>query len=347
MNIEKHFFGKTAEGDPADLYTLSNDQGMQVQITNFGGIVTSIKTADREGNIAEVTLGYTDLGQYENNTAYFGSIVGRFANRIENCRFVLDGQEYLLAQNHGDHHLHGGDKGFDQVIWTAEPFLHEDKTGLRLTYQSADGEENYPGTLDVQVTYSLDNENALTIDYTATTDKKTVINLTNHTYFNLSGSPVILDHELLIAAQQFICSDIDLIPTGELSDVEGTPLDFTRSRRIGEMMNLENELIKEVGGYDHGFVLPDDGRLRLAARVVEPASGRVLETYTTEPDIHFYSGNFLDETIPDREGKPLQKWAGFCLEAQHYPDSPNKPQFPSTVLLPGEVYRQKTIYKFS
>ncbi len=347
MNVEKRFFGKTAAGETAELFTLDNDRGMEVQITNYGGTVTSIKTPDREGNVAEVTLGFNNLAQYETYTAYYGCIVGRFANRIENGRFSLNGQEYELAKNHGAHHLHGGDRGFDKVMWAAESFLENDKSGLRLTYQSADGEENYPGTLDVAVIYTLDNDNALTIDYQATTDKKTVINLTNHTYFNLSGSPNILDHELMIPAQQFICSDGDLIPGGKLGDVAGTPLDFTHSRRIGDMLDDNHELMKLAGGYDYGFVLPADGRLRLAARVVEQTTGRVLETYTTEPDIHFYSGNFLDETYPDREGNPLQKRAGFCLEAQHYPDSPNKPGFPSTVLEPGDVYRQKTIYKFS
>lgn len=347
MEITRQSFGQTAAGEAVDLYTLANDLGMQVKIMNYGGTVISILTPDRDGNLGEVTLGFDKLALYEQHSAYYGCIVGRFANRIGNSRFTLDGVEYVLAQNDGENHLHGGQKGFDKVVWTAEELRENDRVGLRLSYLSVDGEENYPGNLDVQVVYTLDNDNAITIDYTATTDKKTVINLTNHTYFNLSGGATILGHELMIPAQQFIHSNEGLIPTGKIIEVAGTPLDFTRAQVIGARIDQEDENIQTAGGYDHSYILQGDGEeLVLAAVVHDPESGRILETYTTEPDIHFYSGNFLNEKIPDRQGNPLQKRAGFCLEAQHYPDSPNNAHFPSTVLEPGQVYRQRTIYKF-
>ena len=348
MKISKASFGKTADGREADVYTLSNAGGLQIKISNYGGTITSILAPDRHGNLGEITLGYDTLEPYEEQAAYFGCIVGRFAGRIANGRFNLGGIDYSLAKNNGDNTLHGGLQGFDKVIWQAAEFLDSDKAGLKLTYRSVDGEENFPGTLDVQVVYTLDNDNALTIDYSATTDKETVVNLTNHTYFNLAGSGDILGHELMLKASEYIPVDGDLIPTGEICPVAGTPLDFRTARLIGERINEDDEQLLLAGGYDHTWVLDRAGEgLSPAAIVSEPLSGRVLEVYTTEPGVVFYTGNFLDDRVAGRDAEPQQRRGGFCLETQHYPDSPNNPQFPSTLLKPGEVYRQTTIFKFS
>ena len=347
MKIDKASFGKTADGILVNIYTLTNASGIQVKISNYGGTIVSILTPDRHGKLGEVTLGFDALAQYLESSPYYGCIVGRFANRIAQGRFTLGEIDYELAQNNGQNHLHGGLQGFDKVVWQAGEFHNDGKVGLKLFYQSQDGEENYPGTLDVQVVYTLDNDNALTIDYVAETDKETIINLTNHTYFNLAGRGDILGHEMMINARSFTPIDQTLIPTGEIRDVAGTPLDFTSPTIIGTRIDLEDEQLLFAGGYDHNWVLnsAEEGPA-LASVVSEPTTGRVLEVYTTEPGIQFYSGNFLEGSIADRSGMAVQKRAGLCLETQHFPDSPNKPGFPSTGLKPGQVYRQTTIFKF-
>jgi aldose 1-epimerase len=348
MNIKKEPFGQTAEGAPVDLYTLTNDHGLEARITNYGGTIVSLKTPDRTGTPGEVTLGFDSLAGYLDKSPYFGCIVGRFANRIAEGRFTLEGVEHTLAQNNGPNSLHGGLKGFDKVVWEADAFENETGVGLTLTYLSPDGEEGYPGNLSVAVVYTLTNDNELKIDYAATTDRPTVLNLTNHTYFNLAGGGDILGHKLTLTADKFTPIDETLIPTGELRRVEGTPLDFSQATPIGARIDEEDEQLRLAGGYDHNFVLDNlAGELILAARVEEPSSGRVLEVHTTEPGIQFYSGNFLDGTITGRGGVTYRRRTGFCLETQHYPDSPNQPDFPSTVLRPGEKYQQRTNFKFS
>ena len=350
MNIDKKVFGKTADGTPVDLYTLSNDNGTEIKITNYGGIVVSLIVMDRNGNPEDVVLGYDNLDEYIKNNPYFGSIVGRFGNRIARGKFTLNGVEYTLAQNDGENHLHGGIRGFDKVVWRAEEVKNDDYRGLSLTYVSKDGEEGYPGNLSVKVIYTLTNNNELKIEYFAETDKATVINLTHHSYFNLAvaGSGNILGHEMMINADRFTPIDETLIPTGELQSVKNTPMDFIQPVTIGSRIEQDYEQLILGKGYDHNWVLNNpDGSLTLAARVYEPVSGRVMEVYTTEPGIQFYSGNFLDGTITGKEGKVYIKRDGFCLETQHFPDSANKPHFPSTVLKPGETYKQITIYKFS
>ncbi len=347
MNIKKEPFGQIAEGTPVELYTLTNDHGLEVSIINYGGIIVSLKIPDRAGKVGEVTLGFDSLEGYLEKSPYFGCIVGRFANRIARGRFTLEGVEYTLAQNNGPNSLHGGLQGFDKVVWEAEPFENEAGVGLTLKYLSPDGEEGYPGNLSVTVIYTLTNDNELKIDYTAATDQPTVLNLTNHTYFNLAGGGDILGHKLMLNADKFTPIDETLIPTGELRPVEGTPLDFRQATPIGARIEQADEQLRLAGGYDHNFVLDNlAGELILAARVVEPTSDRVLEVYTTEPGIQFYSGNFLDGTITGKGGRVYHKRTGFCLETQHYPDSPNQPDFPSTVLKHGEEYQQMTIFKF-
>jgi len=350
MKIEKKLFGKTPEGMPVDLYTLTNANGMQVKITNYGGIITNIFVPDKNGLLGDVVLGYDNLDDYIKNNPYFGCIVGRYANRIAKGQFTIDSKTYTLAKNNGPNHLHGGIKGFDKVVWEAREIKGEDFVGLALKYLSRDGEEGYPGNLSVKVTYKLTNDNELRIDYQATTDKKTIVNLTNHSYFNLrdAGASSILDHVLMINADKFTPVDETLIPTGELRSVEGTPFDFRQPHQIGERINADDEQIKFGGGYDHNFVLNGQtGELRLAAKVFEPKTGRVLEVFTTEPGVQFYSGNFLDGTITGKYGTVYKHRHGFCLETQHYPDSPNHPDFPSVVLNPGEKYQTSTIFKFS
>ncbi len=347
MNIKKEPFGQIADGTPVELYTLTNDHGLEVSIINYGGIIVSLKSPDRAGKVGEVTLGFDSLEGYLEKSPYFGCIVGRFANRIARGRFTLEGVEYTLAQNNGPNSLHGGLQGFDKVVWEAEPFENEAGVGLTLKYLSPDGEEGYPGNLSVTVIYTLTNDNELKIDYTAATDQPTVLNLTNHTYFNLAGGGDILGHKLMLNADKFTPIDETLIPTGELRPVEGTPLDFRQATPIGARIEQADEQLRLAGGYDHNFVLDNlAGELILAARVVEPTSDRVLEVYTTEPGIQFYSGNFLDGTITGKGGRVYHKRTGFCLETQHYPDSPNQPDFPSTVLKHGEEYQQMTIFKF-
>jgi len=350
MNLKKRPFGKTADGTTVDLYTLTNAGGMEVKITNYGGIVVSLKVPDREGKPGDVVLGYDTLEGYLKNHPYFGCLLGRYANRIAKGRFTLNGVVYTLARNNGEHHLHGGVKGFDKVVWNAREVKGGDRVGVELSYLGQDGEEGYPGNLSVTVTYTLTNDHAWQIDYGATTDRDTVVNLSHHSYFNLAGAGAgdILGHEVLLNADRFTPVDKTLIPTGELRSVKNTPMDFTRPALIGARIDQEDEQLLFGRGYDHNWVLNGvGGSPALAARVYEPTTGRVLEVYTTEPGLQFYTGNSLEGALPGKNGKVYYQRYGFCLEAQHFPDSPNNPQFPSTVLRPGEKYSQTTIYKFS
>lgn len=348
--IDKAAYGQLPDGQTADLYTLHNESGMTVSITNYGGIVVSLTTPDRNGKFEDVTLGMDSLAGYVKGTPYFGALVGRYGNRIAKGKFTLDGKPYTLVTNNFGNHLHGGTVGFDKVLWTATP-VEGDEPALKLTYTSKDGEEGYPGNLSVEVTYTLLKDNALKIDYQATTDKPTVVNLTNHTYFNLTGGAKrdILDHVVTLYADKFIPIDKTLIPTGKLQPVAGTPFDFTKPTVVGTRINDSTDTqIKFGGGYDHGWVLNGSGdSLKLAATVYEPTSGRVMEVRTTQPAIQFYTGNFLDGTLTGREGIAYKKRFALCLETEHYPDSPNQPSFPTTTLRPGETYKTTTIYQFS
>lgn len=323
------------------LYTLTNSKGTEVKITNYGGIVTSFVTADKAGNKSNIVLGFDSLGGYLQKPPYFGALVGRYGNRISDGKFTLDGKEYKLAANNGKNALHGGLKGFDKVVWTST-VMNDTVPELMLTYLSKDGEEGYPGNLKVMVHYTLTEADELKIEYSATTDKATPVNLTNHSYFNLSGdvSNTILHHSLMIAADNYTPVDTTLIPTGEIKAVKGTPFDFTSTKLIGK------EIDSVEGGYDHNFVLNSkDGSLQKVAVLSDSMSGRSLEVYTTEPGLQFYTGNFLDGTFKNRDGKVINKHAALCMETQHFPDSPNKPNFPSTILQPGQEYHTTTIYK--
>jgi aldose 1-epimerase len=349
MTTEREPFGTTPAGEEVDLYTLVNAKGLRARIMTYGAIVVSVETPDRDGKLADVTLGYDTLEEYIKDNPYFGSVVGRYGNRIGNARFTLDGVEYALAANDGENHLHGGIKGFDKVVWRAEPAEREDAVGLKLNYVSKDGEEGYPGTLTCTLTYLLTNDNELRISYEAETDKPTPVNLTHHSYFNLAGQGTgdILGHELMINADRFTPVDATLIPTGELRSVEGTPMDFRTAKPIGRDIGQDDEQLRLGKGYDHNWVLNDaDGSLALAARVFEPTTGRVMEVYTTEPGLQFYSGNFLDGSNVGKGGKVYEHRYGFCLETQHFPDSPNKRNFPSVILRPGERYTSTTVYRF-
>ncbi len=350
MKVQEKEFGKMPGNIPVSLFTLTNTNNMKVEITNYGGIITSILVPDRKGILGDVVLGFDNLEGYLDKSPYFGCIIGRFGNRIAKGKFILDGKTYSMAVNDGPNHLHGGLKGFDKVVWTPETSEAGDEVGLKLSYLSKDGEEGYPGNLSVIVTYLLTNENDLIIDYLAETDKKTIVNLTNHSYFNLkdAGASSILDHELLIEADRFTPVDNTLIPTGEYRPVENTPFDFRKPAKIGTQFDSDNEQIKIAGGYDHNFIINGQpGELRVAAKAFESDTGRVLKVLTTEPGVQFYSGNFLDGTITGKNGIVYKHRHAFCLETQHYPDSPNKPNFPSTVLDPGEEYHTTTIFKFS
>lgn len=343
-------FGTLPDGTAVELFTLRNASGMEVKVTNYGGIITELKVPDRNGNIEDVTLGYSSLEGYLESSPYFGALIGRYGNRIAKAQFELDGKTYKLPANDGPNTLHGGQKGFDKVVWQADPFEREGERGVIFTYTSADGEEGFPGTLQTRVTYTLTDKNELAFDYHATTDKPTVVNLTQHAYFNLAGDGAgdVLEHELTINADRYTPVDATLIPTGELASVAGTPFDFRQKTTIGARIDAEHEQIKRGGGYDHNYVLNRNGEgLVFAARVEEPKSGRRMEVHTTEPAMQFYSGNFLDGSITGKNGHVYNKRNGFCLETQHYPDSPNKPSFPSTVLRPGESYSSRTVYTFS
>ena len=349
--VERSNFGTTSDGKPVSLYVLTNKSGMQVSIINFGGIVVSIKVPDRRGKLADVVLGYDTLDGYLNDQNFFGALIGRYGNRIAHGQFSIDGRRYTLAKNNGENSLHGGLKGFNKVLWNAREIHRKDGPAIELTYTSKDGEEGYPGNLAVTVVYTLTDTNELKIDYSATTDKKTVVNLTNHSYFNLAGpgSGDILKHVLMVNADKFTPVDAGLIPTGEQRNVEGTPFDFRHPTAIGARIEEKDQQLQFGKGYDHNFVLNTKGKglLTLAARVTEPSTGRVLEVWTTEPGLQFYSGNFLDGTVHGKGGQVYGHRSGFCLETQHFPDSPNHPNFPSTLVEPGKLYHTETIYKFS
>lgn len=342
-------YGKLPNGETAQLFLLRNKNGVEAAITNYGGIIVALKTYDGRGLLADVALGLETLSGYLGKHPYFGCIIGRYGNRIGKARFTLDGVTYTLAKNDGENSLHGGNEGFHRKLWKARTEEAPGAQTLVLSYTSPDGEEGYPGTLDTEVRYTLLDDDTFRIDYRATTDKKTVVNLTNHTYFNLAGqgNGDILNHEIQINASRFTPVDEELIPTGELRPVEGTPFDFRKPVRIGARIDADDEQIRRGRGYDHNFVLDREGDgLSFAARVTEPTTGRVLEVWTTEPGMQFYSGNFLDGTITGKGGKTYPRRSGFCLETQHFPDSPNQPSFPSTVLEPGQEYRSTTVWKF-
>ena len=346
--MTKQSWGKTAAGEPVDLYTLTNSKGMEARITNYGGIVVSLKTPDRSGQYGDIVLGFDSLDGYLAEHPYFGALIGRYGNRIAKGRFKLNGVEYKLARNNGENSLHGGLKGFDKRVWTAAETGTASEPALELTYVSKDGEEGYPGTLTSRVTYTLTDNNELKIDYLATTDKDTVLNLTNHSYFNLAGEGTILDHEVTIDADRFTPVDAGLIPTGELKPVEGTPFDFRKATAIGARIDANDEQLKRGKGYDHNFVLNGNmGDLRSVVRVREPKTGRTMEVLTTEPGVQFYTGNFLDGTLTGKGGRKYVFRSGFCFETQHFPDSPNQPKFPTTVLKPGAEHRSTTVYRFA
>jgi len=348
--IDRKPYGKTASGEAVELFTLSRAGAPTVEITNWGGYLVSIVAPDRAGKAADVTLGYADLAGYLADTSYFGCLVGRYANRIGKAAFSLDGKRYALSANNGPNTLHGGPTGFCHRLWAAKVVSGKDGDALELSYVSRDGEEGYPGTLTATVVCSLREDGSLMLDYKATSDAPTVVNLTNHAYFNLAGEGegTILDHVLQLESDSFTPVDATLIPTGELQPVAGTPFDFRKPTPIGARIDAADEQIRRGGGYDHNFVVRGTpGELRMAARVVDEKSGRVLEVLTTEPGVQFYTGNFLDGKVKGKSGKPYVKRGAFCLETQHYPDSPNQPGFPSVVLRPGQVYRHTTVYRLS
>lgn len=347
METNRQPFGQTPDGVAVDLFTLSNDNGVTANITNYGGIIVALTTPDRHGNAGDIVLGFDTLAEYIDHNPFFGALCGRYANRIAQGKFTLDGATYQLAQNDGQNHLHGGRRGFDKVVWQAEEQSDTDNASLKLTYVSQDGEEGYPGNLTIEVTYTLNNANELRVDYAATTDKATILNLTNHTYFNLSGAPDILGHTMTLNADRFTPVDATLIPIGELRSVAGTPLDFRQPTVIGDRIEQDDEQLKLGMGYDHNWVVNGaSGQLRLAATAQETTTGRRLEVYTTQPGIQFYSGNFLTDGV-GKNGTAYHRRSAFCLETQHFPDSPNKPQFPSTMLNPGEHFSETTVFKFS
>jgi len=354
--VEQDAFGVTPAGDSVDVYTLTNANDVSMRVTNYGGIILSLRVPDREGTLEDVVLGFDSLGDYTREAyrdanPYFGALIGRYGNRIDDGEFTIDGQTYTLETNNGPNHLHGGTEGFDQVVWDAEPFQRGDSTGVVLTHISPDGHGGYPGRLDVKVTYTLTGDNELAIDYRATTTEATHVNLTQHSYFNLDGEGDgdILDHRLRLAAESFTPVDSTLIPSGQFRDVEGTPFDFTAPTAIGARIDAYTRQIGIAGGYDHNFVLrrEDSEALHLAARAYDPDSGRLMAVRTTEPGLQFYSGNFLDGSFTGKSGTPYGRHAGFALETQHFPDSPNQPNFPSTLLRPDETYTSRTVYAFS
>lgn len=344
-------FGEMPDGSEVSVYTLTNSHGVEMKVINYGGIITSLKVPNKDGELEDVVLGYNNLDKYLESSPYFGAIIGRYGNRIAKGTFMLDSQKFDLASNNGPNHLHGGIKGFDKVLWSVEELSEGDGVGLKFSRTSPHMEEGYPGNLDVVVTYFLGNDNSIEFDYSAETDKKTIVNLTQHTYFNLSAmKDDILNHELMINASKYLPVDSTLIPTGELRPVEGTPFDFTSAKPIGRDIQKEDQQLLFGQGFDHCWILDDqgeEGEMTLAASLYEPTSGRFMEVYTTEPGIQFYSGNFLDGSNIGKNEMKYSHRTGLCLETQHYPDSPNQPEFPSVVLNPGEKYSTKTVYKFS
>lgn len=348
-SILKTIFGTMPDGEKVFQYKMKNKAGMEIDVITYGGIITKWTAPGKNGNYANIVLGYDNLEQYVKATPYFGAIIGRYGNRIDKGQFELDGVSYQLDVNDGNNHLHGGFKGFDKVVWKAEELVGENQVSLKLTYVSKDGEAGYPGALTSTVLYTLTDDNVLEVTYNAITDKKTIVNLTQHSYFNLSGnfSKAILDHELMIDADAFIPVDGGLIPTGELRAVQGTPFDFRTAKIIGQDIEAENEQLTLGKGFDHCWVLNQQDSYRKVAAAYHSETGRLLEIFTDEPGIQFYSGNFLDGTLPMPGGGTYAHRTGFCLETQHYPDSPNQPDFPSVVLNPGEQYHTKTAFKFS
>jgi aldose 1-epimerase len=340
-------FGKLPDGKETTLYTLTNANGVVIKATNFGGVITSINTPDKNGKMGDIILGFDNIDGYLKNKSYFGALIGRYGNRIGKAQFDIDGKTYKLDVNNGVNHLHGGSKGFWALLWDAKPFKTENSVGLTLTHTSPDGDQGYPGNLKVTVVYELTNNNEFTIKYSATTDKPTHVNMTQHPYFNLAGKGSILNQELFINGSKYTPVDSGLIPTGELAPVAGTPFDFTKPHAIGQLIAQENEQLKNGGGYDHNWVLnkKSDDEWGLDARFSDPVSGRVLEVYSDEPGIQFYSGNFLDGKV-DGKGVNFEYRGAICLEPQHFPDSPNKPKFPSTLLKPGVEYKSKIAFKF-
>jgi len=343
-------FGRTPDGQTVELFTLTNARGIEVRAINYGGIIVSLRVPDRGGRLGDVVLGHDGLEGYLKASPYFGCIVGRYGNRIAKGQFTLDGHTYHLVTNNGPNHLHGGTKGFDKVVWKADPVEAADSAGVVFAYTSKDGEEGYPGNLAARVTYTLNDRDELAFEYVATTDKATPVNLTQHSYFNLAGEGTrdVLDHQVTIDADRFTPVDATLIPTGVLASVTGTPFDFRKATAIGARIEQKDEQLVRGGGYDHNFVLNRKGPgLARVIRVVEPTTGRVMEVSTTEPGVQFYTGNFLDGTVTGKSGHVYRRRYGFCLETQHYPDSPNHPSFPSTILRPGREYRSKTVLAFS
>ncbi|XCF07420.1 aldose epimerase family protein [Tamlana crocina] len=348
--ITKSEYGKMPDGTIVEQYVLKNANGVEMEVITYGGRITSLKVPNKDGESENVVLGFNNLDGYLGDNPYFGALIGRFGNRIAKGKFSLNGEVYSLATNNGPNHLHGGLKGFDRVVWSAEPIEGGERPALKLTYLSADVEEGYPGNLNVTVVYTLTNDNTLEVDYSATTDKATVINLTQHAYFNLTGdfSKDILNHEVAINAGAFLPVDGTLIPTGEIRKVAGTPFDFNSAKTVGKEINAENEQLELGNGYDHCWVLNGEkGNLRLSASAFDKESGRFMEVFSTEPGMQFYTGNFLDGTLSTPSGGVYAKRSGFCFETQHFPDSPNQKDFPSVVLKPGETYTSKTSFKFS
>jgi len=347
VQITRKPFGSTPDGKAVDIFTLRNAKGAEARICTYGGILVSLKVPDRNGKLGDVVLGYDSLDDYVRNSPFFGALIGRYGNRIAKGKFTLDGHAYTLATNNYPNTLHGGVKGFDKVVWEPTIVANADGPTLSLRYVSKDGEEGYPGTLTVTAVYTLTDDNALRLQYTATTDKDTVVNLTQHSYFNLAGKGDILNHVVMMPADRFTPVDSTLIPTGVLQPVDGTPFDFRTPTAIGARINQDDEQLKFGKGYDHNWVLNRTGEgLSKAAEVHDPKTGRVMEVWTTEPGLQFYTGNFLDGTLTGK-GRTIGLRNAFCMETQHYPDSPNKPSFPSTTLKPGETYHTTTVYRFS
>ena len=350
MKIDKIQFGKTIDGIDVEQYIMSNNKGMEISIIDYGGIITSWTAADKKGDYKDIVLGFNTLAEYEAETPYFGALIGRYSNRIAEGKFNLEGQEYTLAVNNGVNHIHGGLKGFDKVVWDAKTILNDSTVSLELSYLSKDMEEGYPGNLKAKVTYTLNNEDELSVIYEATTDKPTIVNLTQHSYFNLTAdfNQDILGHEIVINANSYLPVDDTLIPTGEFREVNKTPFDFRKSKAIGKQINDENAQLELGNGYDHCWVINDqDKGLRFVASAYEAVSGRLLEVYSDKPGIQFYTGNFLDGTLPTKSKGTYQIRTGFCLETQHYPNSPNQDNFPSVILNPGNKYKSKTVFRLS